>query len=132
MSVLALMYDAEGVIRRQIQVRDGASVSLNTGVGETALIVDSISEPELYWVNAGVLTLRTPFPTVVAPLSVTMGTDIVVTGIPSGSTVIWPDGEVTVETDGEVSCDTPYVGEYVFKFGHLHHLASEVTINVTA
>jgi hypothetical protein len=75
------------------------------------------------------------------PLSLTLaqttisanGTDeAVISGIPAGTTVEWPDGQIDEVTDGEARFSVDLPGTYTLIFDAVPYLRQEVTIEAVA
>ena len=61
------------------------------------------------------------------------GTDeVIISGIPSGVQVEWPDGQVDTVTDGEIRFSVDLPGTYTFQFTAVPYLDQEVTIEAVA
>ena len=61
------------------------------------------------------------------------GTDeVIISGIPSGVQVEWPDGQVDTVTDGEIRFSVDFPGTYTFQFTAVPYLDQEVTIEAVA
>ena len=61
------------------------------------------------------------------------GTDeVIISGIPSGVQVEWPDGQVDTVTDGEIRFSVDFPGTYTFQFTAVPYLDKEITIEAIA
>ena len=61
------------------------------------------------------------------------GTDeVIISGIPSGVQVEWPDGQVDTVTDGEIRFSVDLPGTYTFQFTAVPYLDQEITIEAIA
>lgn len=54
--------------------------------------------------------------------------ELVLSGVPVGSSVIWPDGEEGVVNDGEVALSVDLAGSYVIKIVSFPYLTEEFTV----
>lgn len=54
--------------------------------------------------------------------------EAVISNIPNGTFVTWPDGQVDEVTDGVVEFSTTQPDTYVLKFEHPHNLSKEVSL----
>lgn len=54
--------------------------------------------------------------------------EVVISNIPNGTFVTWPDGQVDEVTDGVVEFSTTQPDTYVLKFEHPHYLKKEVSL----
>jgi len=69
-----------------------------------------------------------PLITTSTPL-IANGTDeAVISGIPEGAQVEWPDGQINIVTDGEIGFSVDLPGTYAFKFTAVAYLDKEITI----
>ena len=61
------------------------------------------------------------------------GTDeAVISGIPEGAQVEWPDGQTDIVTGGEIRFSVDLAGTYTFQFTAVPYLDQEVTIEAIA
>jgi len=61
------------------------------------------------------------------------GTDeAVISGIPEGVQVEWPDGQTDIVTGGEIRFSVDLAGTYTFRFTAVPYLDQEVTIEALA
>ena len=61
------------------------------------------------------------------------GTDeVIISGIPSGVQVEWPDGQVDTVTDGEIRFSVDLPGTYTFQLTAVPYLDQEITIEAIA
>ena len=61
------------------------------------------------------------------------GTDeAVISGIPEGAQVEWPDGQTDIVTGGEIRFSVDLAGTYTFRFTAVPYLDQEVTIEALA
>ena len=61
------------------------------------------------------------------------GTDeAVISGIPEGAQVEWPDGQTDIVTGGEIRFSVDLAGTYTFRFTAVPYLDQEVTIEAIA
>jgi len=61
------------------------------------------------------------------------GTDeAVISGIPEGAQVEWPDGQTDIVTGGEIRFSVDLAGTYTFQFTAVPYLDQEVTIEAVA
>jgi len=76
-----------------------------------------------------------------APLSLTVnstslianGTDeAVISNIPAGAQVEWPDGQIDIVTDGEIRFSVDLPGAYTFRFTAVPYLDKEITVEAIA
>ena len=61
------------------------------------------------------------------------GTDeAIISGIPAGVQVEWPDGQTDIVTDGEIRFSVDLAGTYTFRFTAVPYLDQEITIEAIA
>ena len=103
---------------------------------ETGLLVAPVvSEPNpaLYYVDNGQVVEKLPLNLPEALQITADGADeAVITGIPAGVTVQWPDDQVDEVTDGEVRFSVDLPGTYTLTFDAVPYLRQEVTIEAVA
>jgi hypothetical protein len=76
---------------------------------------------DIYIVESGVVGFKTPFP----ELTVVNGT---VSGLPYGTSVRWPDGELSTVFDGVAEIESNVGGNFRFGFFHAHHYRAELEV----
>ena len=85
-------------------------------------------------VESGVVTQRQPMPLITtnSPL-IANGTDeAIISGIPAGVQVEWPDGQTDMVNDGEIRFSVDLPGTYTFRFTAVPYLDQEVVIEAIA
>jgi len=61
------------------------------------------------------------------------GTDeSIISDIPEGVQVEWPDGQTDIVTDGEIRFSVDLAGTYTFRFTAVPYLDKEITIEAIA
>ena len=82
------------------------------------------------YVESGVVTQRQQIPLITTNTSLTAnGTDeFVISGVPAGVQVEWPDGQTDIVTDGEIRFSVDLPGTYTFRFTAVPYLDQEVVI----
>ncbi|WP_428398311.1 hypothetical protein [Marinobacter salarius] len=92
-------------------------------------IYEPLTDASAYVLN-GTVAERQPFPFNVDKTTLTAdGVDeTVISGIPAGTSVNWPDGQVDDITDGEVRFSVDLPGTYPLRFSAISYLDQEVTI----
>ena len=89
--------------------------------------------PALYYVDNGQVVEKLPLNLPEALQITADGADeAVITGIPAGVTVQWPDDQVDEVTDGEVRFSVDLPGTYTLTFDAVPYLRQEVTIEAVA
>jgi hypothetical protein len=67
--------------------------------------------------------------TLLIPEGAAVGVPIVISGIPDGCEVTWPDRVKTTES-GDISFDANVPGDYLFVFAHAKYHLVKVVVNV--
>lgn len=134
MSRLAV-YKPDGSINRIIDVPDflDDAQADTLASGEQILAVPEWVEMRNAYVSNGVaiarqsLNLASP-----APITANGQDESVITGIPAGVSVTWPDGQTDEVTDGEVRFSVDLPGTYTLHFTAVEYLDKEVAIEAVA
>ena len=94
---------------------------------------DSLSFDLLY-VEDDVVKEKTEFQmSVSANQILSNGTDeSIISNLPAGVQVEWPDGQTDTVTDGEISFSVDLPGTYTFKFTAVPYLDKEITVEAIA
>jgi len=103
-------------------------------VGEQVVAILGAEDDASSYVESGVVTQRQLMPLIITntPL-IANGTDeSVISGIPTGAQVEWPDGQTDIVTDGEIRFSVDLPGTYTFRFTAVPYLDQEVTIEAVA
>jgi hypothetical protein len=100
---------------------------------EVVPIADDLDDVTAYIVN-GVVQPKQQMPLVIDTSQIDAdGIDeATITGIPSGITVEWPDGQSDTVTDGEIRFSVDLAGTYTFRFTAVPYLDQEITIEAIA
>ncbi|MDF0750278.1 hypothetical protein NLU14_08550 [Marinobacter sp. 71-i] len=82
------------------------------------------------YVADGEVLARQPFPFTVSATQIVAdgGDTAAITGVPAGTSVRWPDGQVDEVTDGVVEFSVDLPGTYTLRFTAIPYLDAEVTI----
>lgn len=92
--------------------------------GVEVILVEDHDDTDLYDIyigEGGVITQRTPFP----ELTVVGG---VISGLPQGTYVRWPDGELTQVFDGVAEFESNVGGTFQFEFSHTRHYSDSFEV----
>jgi hypothetical protein len=89
----------------------------------------SLSHADIY-VESGVVTQRQPMPLIATntPLLANGTDENIISGIPEGVQVRWPDGQTDIVTGGEIRFSVDLAGTYTFQFTAVPYLDQEVVI----
>jgi len=66
------------------------------------------------------------------PLTASGTDEVIISGIPAGVQVQWPDGQTNIVTDGEIRFSVDLAGTYAFRFTAVPYLDQEITIEAIA
>ena len=108
----------------QLQAQDGL---------EVVLIADDLDDVTAY-ISGGAVQPKQPISLITTntPL-IADGTDeVIISGIPPGVQVEWPDGQTDIVTGGEIRFSVDLAGTYTFQFTAVPYLDQEVTIEAVA
>jgi len=88
----------------------------------------------LHYVSAESLQIRGPMLLTTTDISlIANGTDeTIISNIPAGVQVEWPDGQTDIVTDGEIRFSVDLPGTYTFRFTAVPYLDQEVVIEAIA
>jgi len=103
-------------------------------VGEQVVVILGAEDDASSYVESGVVTQRQLMPLIITntPL-IANGTDeSVISGIPTGAQVEWPDGQTDIVTDDEISFSVDLPGTYTFRFTAVPYLDKEITVEAIA
>ena len=94
------------------------------------LYADTPATSDTHWVVSGSLTAKQPMPfiTTNAPLIANGTAEVIISGIPAGVQVQWPDGQTDIVTDGEIRFSVDLAGTYAFRFTAVQYLDKEITV----
>ena len=98
-------------------------------------IPDNLDDVSAYWDSANnVIKAKASFSLSLDKTQITAdGKDTAtVSGIPSGTKVTWPDGQVDTISDGTAGFAVDQVGKYVLTFQAILYLTKEITIEAVA
>jgi len=92
-----------------------------------------LSQADIY-VESGSVLQRQPMVLITTntPLLANGTDEAVISGIPEGVQVEWPDGQVDTVTDGEIRFSVDLPGTYTFQLTAVPYLDQEITIEAIA
>lgn len=134
MSRLAV-YEQSGRISRLIEVPDNLDAAQNEtlSTGEAIIAVpDWVGLSNAYVESSVVLERQSLNLGPPATIDADGQDEAVITGIPAGVSVRWPDGQTDEVTDGEVRFSVDLPGTYRLKFTAVEYLDQEVVIEAVA
>ena len=135
--MLQVVYALGGKIM-YAQIADKPSAFLKPeGVGMLSMTLPSI--PELFdvsnfYVADDALTKKQSIPLITTntPLIANGTNETIISGIPAGVQVEWPDGQTDIVTGGEIGFSVDLPGTYTFQFTAVPYLDQEITIEAIA
>jgi len=103
-------------------------------VGEQVVVILGAEDDASSYVESGVVTQRQLMPLIITntPLLANGTDEAVISGIPEGAQVEWPDGQTDIVTGGEISFSVDLPGTYTFRFTAVPYLDKEITIEAIA
>ena len=103
-------------------------------VGEQVVVILGAEDDASSYVESGVVTQRQLMPLIITntPLLANGTDEAVISGIPEGAQVEWPDGQIDIVTGGEIRFSVDLAGTYTFQFTAVPYLDQEVTIEAVA
>ena len=103
-------------------------------VGEQVVVILGAEDDASSYVESGVVTQRQLMPLIITntPLLANGTDEAVISGIPEGAQVEWPDGQTDIVTGGEIRFSVDLAGTYTFQFTAVPYLDQEVTIEAVA
>ena len=126
-------YNNEGAIQFVMRCGEiGPDFYADTGL-MTLEVLDGVNG-QSHYASAGEVFARLPMSLITTntPL-IADGTDeVIISGIPEGAQVEWPDGQTDIVTDGEIRFSVDLAGTYTFRFTAVPYLDQEVVIEAIA
>jgi len=122
-------YDSTGLIQFIMRCQFvGEGFEGDIGLS-TVEVGEHVTDSTHYILQGGAQPKQTmPLITTNTPL-IANGTDeAIISGIPAGVQVQWPDGQTDIVTDGEISFSVDLAGFYTFRFTAVPYLDQEVVI----
>jgi len=127
------IYDANGRIDRVFSGPDSVAPTQAQG-DEQAISIDDSQTDENAYVANGVIVDKAAFSLTINKTEITAdGIDeAIISGIPAGTTVTWPDSQSDEVTDGVVEFAVDLPGNYTLTFTAIPYLDQEVVIEAVA
>ena len=127
------IYDANGRIDRVFSGPDSVAPTQAQG-DEQAISIDDSQTDENAYVANGVIVDKAAFSLTINKTEITAdGIDeAIISGIPAGTTVTWPDSQSDEVTDGVVEFAVDLPGNYTLTFTAISYLDQEVVIEAIA
>ena len=133
MNKIFAAYDPKGVIHFIMRCQE-VGPTFYDDIGLNAIEVTEIVGDSSHYVVDGVVQPKQPMSLITTntPL-IADGTDeVIISGIPSGVQVEWPDGQIDTITDSEIRFSVDLAGTYTFRFTAVPYLDQEVVIEALA
>ena len=133
MNKIFAAYDTDGAIQFIMRCMEvGPTFYDDTGLN--AIEVTEIVGDSSHYVVGGVVQPKQPISLITTntPLTADGIDEVIISGIPTGVQVRWPDGQVDTVTDGEVGFKVDLPGNYTFRFTAVPYLDQEVVIEAIA
>ena len=102
--------------------------------GEQVVVILGAENDVSIYVEAGQVKARQSMLLTISSTQITAnGTDeAIISNIPEGVQVEWPDGQTDIVTDGEISFSVDLPGTYTFRFTAVPYLDKEITVEAIA
>ena len=103
---------------------------MQDGGGRLRVLLPTNMNNNNSYVNYGQPTLRSDLPLALSTMEIVAdGLDeAIISNIPEGVQVEWPDGQIDIVTDGEIRFSVDLPGTYTFRFTAVPYLDQEVVI----
>ena len=126
-------YTLDGTIRN-IMYCDEVGPTYEEDTGFMTVEIEGNVSLETHYVNSGTVAEKQLFNLALATSSIIAnGADeAVISGIPAGAQVEWPDRQTDIVTDGEISFSVDLPGTYTFRFTDVPYLDKEITVEAIA
>ena len=107
---------------------------LATNMSRLVLTNHEVINAAVHYVSGEALQIRQPIPLVTTntPLTANGTDESIISSIPEGVQVEWPDGQIDIVTDGEIRFSVDLPGTYTFRFTAVPYLDQEVVIEAIA
>jgi len=127
------IYDANGRIDRVFSGPDSVAPTQAQG-DEQAISIDDSQTDENAYVANGVIVDKAAFSLTINKTEITADgiNEAIISGIPAGTTVTWPDSQSDEVTDGVVEFAVDLPGNYTLTFTAIPYLDQEVVIEAVA
>jgi len=133
MNKIFAAYDTDGAIQFIMRCMEvGPTFYDDTGLN--AIEVTEIVGDSSHYVVDGVVQPKQPISLITTNTPLTAdGTDeAIISGIPAGAQVEWPDGQTDIVMDDEISFSVDLPGTYTFRFTAVPYLDKEITVEAIA
>ena len=127
------IHSAFGEILQTLICSPGASLIQQLGESYIVEVSDGVDDATHFIVSDSARP-KQPMPLIATntPLLANGTDEAVISGIPEGVQVEWPDGQTDIVTDGEVRFSVDLPGIYAFQFTAVPYLDKEITVEAIA
>jgi len=127
------IHSAFGEILQTLICSPGASLIQQLGESYIVEVSDGVDDATHFIVSDSARP-KQPMPLITTntPLIADGIDEVIISGIPSGVQVEWPDGFTHIEDSGSVGFKVDLPGTYAFQFTAIPYLDKEVTIEAVA
>jgi len=129
MSRIFAAFDNNGVIQFTMRCFDvGPSFLMDTGLSAVE-VSDHVTGSTHYILQGDTQPKQTlPLITTNIPLTANGTDEAIISNIPAGVQVRWPDGQTDIVTDGEIRFSVDLPGTYTFQFTAVPYLNQEIIV----
>ena len=126
-------YTLDGTIRN-IMYCDEVGPTYEEDTGFMTVEIEGNVSLETHYVNNGTVAEKQLFTLALTTSSIIANStdEAVISGIPEGAQVEWPDGQTDIVTGGEIRFSVDLPGTYTFQFTAIPYLDKEITIEAIA
>lgn len=127
------VYDSRGLITGIVSCPKSMGKLQGTTERPAIEVPETVTDSNSY-IAAGEVLPKQPLNLQILSIRIIAnGTDeCVISNVPAGTTVEWPDGQTDEVTDGEVRFSVDLAGTYTLRFSAIPYLDEEVTIEAVA
>ena len=127
------VYDQQGRIESIYSGPDFEADLQAQGGLEVVPIADDLDDVTAY-ISGGAVQPKQPMPLITTntPLIADGIDEVIISGIPSGVQVEWPDGQIDMVTDEDIRFSVDLLGTYTFNFTAIPYLDQEIVIEAIA
>ena len=123
------VYNVSGEILQTLSCNPRSALLQETE-GSLVVEVQSYVSDASHFVRNSIVAAKSRMNFLISPLFILAnGTDeAIISNIPAGVQVEWPDGQTDIVTDGEIRFSVDLPGTYTFRFTAVSYLNKEITI----
>jgi len=127
------VYNVSGEILQTLSCNPRSALLQETE-GSLVVEVQSYVSDASHFVRNSIVAAKSRMNFLISPLFILAnGTDeTIISNIPAGVQVEWPDGQTDIVTGGEISFSVDLPGTYTFRFTAVPYLDKEITVEAIA